>query len=38
MIICLPENQGKSGDIHVIKDTFFFTLHPGVEAQAIRFK
>ena len=38
MIISLPANQGKLGDIHVIKDTFFFTLHPGVEVQAIRFR
>ena len=38
MIISLPENQGILGNIHIIKDTFFFTLHLGVEIQAIRFK
>jgi len=38
MIISRPESQGKLGNIHVISDTLFFLLHPGVEAHAIRFK
>ena len=38
IIISLPENQVKLENIHIIKDTFFFTLHLGVEVQTIRFK